>query len=77
MTLAHTLTYNPVSQFGHWSSEEADTLQNRFTNCLYSRYIVKNPDLAIYTCSDAGAVTMSPSESDSYMVMSYGRYMQG
>ena len=41
------------------------------------RYIIKNTDLAIYTSGDAGAVTMSSSESDIYMVIRWERYMQG
>ena len=41
------------------------------------RYVVQNTYLAIYTSGDAAAITMSSSESNIYMVISKGRYMQG
>jgi len=41
------------------------------------RYAVKNTNLAIYSCGDTEAVTMSSSELNLYMLISSGCYMQG
>jgi hypothetical protein len=41
MTLVHTLTNHPVSQFGYSNPENADTLENRVTHCFFTRYVVK------------------------------------
>ena len=45
------------------------------TNCFYSRYIDKNSYLVFYYSGDAGAVTMSLSESEFYMVIRYQPYI--
>lgn len=71
-TLAHTLTNDWVSQFGHCNPEIADMFQNRYTNSVYHNYVININYLAIYTTSDARAVTMSLSEYNVYMVISWG-----
>jgi len=76
-TLAHTLMNNPCWQFGYWNPETADTYRNRFTNFFQTRYVVTNTNLAVYISGDAGAITMSSSESDFDMVISLGPYMEG
>jgi len=63
-----------VSQFGHWNLEKADTYQTRYTNYFSLRYDFKKP---LYASADAGAVTMSSSGSDFYIVKIRGGYMQG
>jgi len=66
-----------VSQFGHWDQVKADTEQNRYRYFISNWYIATNANLHIHSSGDAGAVTMSLSESDFYMVISFGRDMQG
>ena len=75
-TLAHTLKNSPVSWFGHWNAEKL-TWKKVDTNFFYLRYVIKNTYLAIYSSGDAGAVILSSSESDFYMVNCLGRYMLG
>jgi hypothetical protein len=50
-------------------------LQNWKTDYLYQNNVVNINDFVIYTSGDKAAITMSPSESDFYMVINYGRDM--
>jgi len=73
-TLAHTQTNYHVSHCGHWNQENADTLQNRQTICFSQRYDVKNYNLPVYFSTDTAACTMSSSESEIYMLISWRLY---
>jgi len=70
-TLAHAQTNHHVSQFGHWYEVNADTEQMKYTYWFSTRYIVTNVNLPIHSSGDAGAVTISWSESAFYMVISF------
>jgi len=76
-TLAHAQMNYHVSQFGHWNQDIADMEQNMNTNCFSHLYTVKNFNFPIYSSADPGAVTISLSHSDFYMVISLGGNMQG
>jgi len=76
-TLAYVSTNYHVSQFGQWNQENFDTWQNWYTNCIALRYDIKNTNLPVNTSDDAGVATVCLSESNGYIVISWGGYQQG
>jgi len=76
-TLAHAPTNYRVSQFGHSNRVKADKLQNGCSHCILNWYIVTNANMRIHSSCDAGAVTMSLTESDFNVVISMGHDMDG
>jgi len=58
------------------SSSKSWHLANWYTNYFSERYIVKSSKVSIHSSGDAEAITISSSESDFYMVISLGRYLQ-
>jgi len=46
-------------------------------NYFSDSYSIKNTDLFIHSPRDTGAVTISSSQSDFYIVISLGRHIQG
>jgi len=75
MTLAHARTNFHVSRFVHWNQQNDDMLQNEYTNCFSRRYVINNSNLCTYCKDDRRVNTMSLSESNSYIVISYGGWM--
>jgi len=76
-THAHAQTNCHVLQFGHWNQLMANTYHNRYMNFVSKRYIAETSNLPIYLFHNAGAVILSSFESDSYLEISFGHYVQG
>jgi len=69
MTLAHAQMNHHVSHVGYWQEGTADVQQCRYTQCISTRYDVKNRNVLIHSSADAVAVNISSSESDFHLVM--------
>lgn len=76
-TVAHALMNYQVLQFGRRNYENADMDPKGYLMRFSEREVIKCCNPHISSAGDAGAVTLSLSESNLYLVISKGDYIQG